>query len=479
MRSSLAIVLALCLGGCAAFRSYDKSLQSTVDLAAAGDIDGAIKVLETANPGDKKDLLYFLELGMLQRLGSRVELSQKSWTEAADRVQGEEERAAQTGAGLASGAGSLLVNDKLRPYEGYDYEKVMLLSHIALNQLATGDFDQARVSIKRAHELEATIADQRGKQVAEVKNEAEKKGAKSSFKDLNGYPIETIDNPEVNALRNSYQSALSHFLAGFVYEALGEPSLAAPGYRQANELQPNKLVLEQALGGLDARVAAPKDDLVDVLFVIGAGTAPALQSKQFRLGVPTANGIVQVAVSFPVIAAAGAAMGPTQLSVDAGSPIELAPITSIDLMARRRLKDDMPGIMLRTTIRAASRALVQNSLNQSSSSPGASMFGAIMSIAASVGSLVAESADERTWRMLPAEVSVARARLPAGRHSVALQTTQGDRSASFAVAGRYAVVDLRLIRGRLFVNAPLATPPSTAATPTALELVSQPKEATK
>ena len=43
----------------------------------------------------------------------------------------------------------------------------------------------------------------------------------------------------MNALKNGYQSALSHYLAGFVYESLGEPSLAAPGYRLANELQPD------------------------------------------------------------------------------------------------------------------------------------------------------------------------------------------------------------------------------------------------
>ena len=76
-----------------------------------------------------------------------------------------------------------------------------------------------------------------------------------SLSELNGYPVETIDNPAVNALSNSYQSALSHYLAGFVYEALGEPSLAAPGYRLANELQPDHPLLEEALRGLDARVA--------------------------------------------------------------------------------------------------------------------------------------------------------------------------------------------------------------------------------
>ena len=130
------------------------------------------------------------------------------------------------------------MSDKLRTYEPHDYEKVMLLTYMALNDLAMGRFDEARVAIKQTHELEAQIALARAKELAEVEAEAKKRGARTSFKELNGYPVETIDNPQVNALKNGYQSALSHSFAGFVYEALDEPSLAAPGYRLANELQP-------------------------------------------------------------------------------------------------------------------------------------------------------------------------------------------------------------------------------------------------
>src|SRR5207237_5729853 len=103
---------------------------------------------------------------------------------------------------------------------------------------------------------EAAIEQARARAIAEVDSETKKRGAATSFKELDGYPVQTIDNPEVNALRNGYQSALAHYLAGFVYEALGEPSLAAPGYRLANELQPNRPALEDALRGLDRRVRA-------------------------------------------------------------------------------------------------------------------------------------------------------------------------------------------------------------------------------
>ena len=77
--------LALLLSGCAAFRSYDAELYQTLDRASTGNVDGAIHLLESNNRLPDKDLLYYLELGMLQRLGNRYDESQKAWT-AAERA---------------------------------------------------------------------------------------------------------------------------------------------------------------------------------------------------------------------------------------------------------------------------------------------------------------------------------------------------------------------------------------------------------
>jgi len=463
-RSSLpAFGLALCLSGCAAFRSYDAELYRTLDQASAGNVDGAIRILESNNLLPDKDLLYYLELGMLQRLGKRYPESQKSWMAANERVQVREQSVLADATNLLRGASSYLINDKLRPYEGHDYEKVMLLTHIALNHLAVAEYENARVAIKQAHELEAVIAELRSKQIAEVEEEAKKRGARVSFKELNGYPVETIDNPAVNALKNGYQSALSHYLAGFIYESLGEPSLAAPGYRLANELQPDTAVLEEALRGLDQRASAPDDGLTDVLFVIAAGTAPALQSRQFRLPIPVQERLVLLSVSFPVMAATAMPL-PVRLTVDDAASLSVAPITSIDLMARRRLKDDMPGIMLRATIRSTASAVMQYQAQRAGDRQNAAAIG-VAAVVIMAGSAVFESADDRTWRTLPSEISIARARLPAGAHTVTLQTPEGTRSAQVNLSGRYAVVDFRLLRHQLFVQSPLEQKAQTRETP--------------
>jgi hypothetical protein len=491
-----ALALSLLVSGCGTFRSYDKELGQTINQVSYGNVDGAIKVLESNNKGATKDLLFYLELGELQRLKERYPESQKSWTSANKQVQAWEDTAKTNPNVLFADAASYLVNDKVRPYEGHDYEKVMLTTNMALNFLSMDEYENARVAIKQTHEREAVIAELRGKEVAAVERDAAKRGARTSFKELNGYPVQSIDNPAVNALKNSYQSALSHYLAGFVYEALGEPSLAAPGYRQAIELQPNQPLLEEALRGLDQRVSAPDDGRTDVLFVIGSGTAPARVSRQFPLPIPVNHTLILIPISFPVMVETSKAFLPGQLRLDSGESLSVAPITSIDLMARRALKDEMPGIMLRSAIRSTAKAVAQYQLQHQAQQQNSGLLG-LAALAVTIGSVVTESADERTWRTLPSEIAIARGRVVPGTHTVTLQTAEGQRSFQVAISGRYAVVGLRLLRGQLFLDAPelrpnggvpgqppapgteAAAPQSTTAMPAALEQQPQPTETSR
>lgn len=177
----------------------------------------------------------------------------------------------------------------------------MLTTQMALNLLALNDFDGARTEIKKTHEREAVIADLRDKEYLKRENEAERQGVTTQIKDLRGYPVEALDAPEVVGLKNSYQSAFSHYLAGFVYEALGEKDLAAPGYRKAAELRPNTPLLEQALLDLDkSKVGA---DETDVLIVVQSGLAPARDSIRLPLPIPIDGHLVITPLSFPVIKA--------------------------------------------------------------------------------------------------------------------------------------------------------------------------------
>ena len=215
------------VAGCAT-QGYDRKATTTVDAMKSGNAELALQALEQQNPDKDKDLLYFMEKGELLRMKGSYEASKETWLAADEKVRGWEDQVKTDPSKLMGDIGSLVLNDTTRRYDGRDYEKVFINLRLALDHLAIGDWDSARTEIKKMHEREAIIADFRSKELDAAKSSAESKGLKTtSFKELNGYPVETLEDPAVRALKNSYESAFANYLAGFVYEGLGEPSLAA------------------------------------------------------------------------------------------------------------------------------------------------------------------------------------------------------------------------------------------------------------
>ena len=449
----------LLLAGCA---GYGQKMNSTMGAVRSGSLDVALASLEASNSSADKDLLYFLEKGELLRMKGDYALSRDTWLKADEKIRLWEESVKMDSAKMLGNVGSFLLNDTTRRYDGRDYEKVFVSVRLALDHLALGDIEAARTEIKKMHEREAIIAEFRAKDLESAKAEAEKKGLKAtSFKDLKGYPVETLDNPEVNALKNSYESAFANYLAGFVYEALGEPSLASPGYRKAIEMRPDNSVLEEGLKGLDDRVSNVRQGKngVDTLFVVETGDAPAIVSQEFpiTLPIPSTSGInfVIVSLSWPILRPVDAAM-PTNIMVN-DQPQPLVLVTNVDQMARRALADEMPGIILRSSVRAIAKGVVQKQVQDRSSSLG--MFGVLLSAASSVTSVVSEKADERTWRTLPAFYSIGRTVIAPGAHTVAIDTPNGRVVKNINVSGSHAVVVLRSLGNSLY----LAQPPSEGA----------------
>lgn len=399
------------LSGCAAFRNYDLEMQQTTDQMTQGNLYGALALMERHNPWEDKDLLYYLERGAILSAGSALPESQEDWR-TADRMIFQREEANPSGAmklltRFGNEMGTMLVNDKLLRYEGYDYEKVMLTTQMALNQLSVNDFDGARADIKKTHEREVLIARQREVQYEEAEAQAKTQGITLRYKDLEGYPVAILDAPQVVELKNGYQSAFSHYLAGFTYEALGERDLAAPGYRQAIELRPDMPFLQKALRNLDKPAA--KADESDVLIIVQSGLAPARSSVQVPIPVRLNENLVIIApISFPVMIADAVTPTFNHLNID-GHKQPLTVINSVTDMAMRTLRDDMPQIISRAMFRANLAAIGQAQENDRNPAKASLVVTQKDPL---------EEADTRTWRALPDKTLVTRLRLKKGLHTV-------------------------------------------------------------
>ena len=462
------LTLSAALTGCASMQSHDKLASDVQSAGRTGGIPAALAQLEASakSEDDKTALLYNLERGELLRMDRRYEDSTNAFLLADIKVKEWEETAKANPSKLMGTVGAALISERLKNYEGQDYEKVWLTTRLAMNRVALGDFENARVDIKRTHEREAIIAEFRSKETLAAEEEAKSKGAAAGGKELNGYPVETLNDPEVLALKNGYQNALSHYLAGFMYEVLGESGLAAPGYRKAIELKPETGVLEEGLRGLDNRTSFTwkrRQRMTDVLFVVEAGDAPARKPKAFTIPVPTGRGMVTASISYPVIEPSTDPLL-TTLSA-AGTDLKLEKVVDVNVMARRALKDEMPGMVLRGVTRAIAKGVMQNELQK-----GGGLVGGLIG---AVASAATEVADDRMWRMLPGRVYIARGYLPPGEHVV---TVNGRALPDpVKIDGQYALVPLRLYENTVLMGdvaslgklAPVGSVPVEAAAPAA------------
>lgn len=482
--------------------------------------DKAEKDTERAKADARKDLLFHMEAGQLKRLSGNTAGSTDSWLQADSFVRAWEDDLKRDPSKFLGDLGALTLNDTMRTYEGRDYEKVMLNVGLALNHIAQNDWDKARVEIRKMHERQALIADYQSKVIEKAKEEAEGKKLKvTSFKELGGYPIETLEDPEVQKLANSYESSFGHYLAGYVYESLGDTSLAAAGYRKAAEMMPNVPLIEAALRDLDRRTAprvappapvvtppkaqagkrpplrndrtrrnqgkqppaptapavelsapaAPVDNnslLVDTLIIAEMGLAPAVETQKIALllPIPCRNGLCpqMIALSWPVVRPVTPAY-PTSVRVNA-QELPLTFMTSINAMSRRAIYDEMPAIVARTSVRAITKVVAQQAVDESTSRASAALgpFGSLISIATKVAVAATEVADERTWRTLPDSYYIARAMLPPGKHTMSVNLGGITRQYEFTVAGKYAVTSMRVTGNQLYALSP-ATPVTSSA----------------
>ena len=166
----------LLLSGCAAVRNYDAELYVTLERASTGasTTRSGCSSRTTASPTRTSSTTS--SSACCSGWAAATRKARRRGRARAARIEAERGRA-RRGIRRRARRLELCHQRQAARLPGHDYEKVMLLTYMALNHLAMGDYDGARVAIKQAHELEAQIAELRAKQYAEIEESARKRGA--------------------------------------------------------------------------------------------------------------------------------------------------------------------------------------------------------------------------------------------------------------------------------------------------------------
>lgn len=474
------------LSGCAT-QTQQLKMNEAKEQFKNGDLQNTVATIQSVFKD--KNTLYYMELGEVQRLQgpSQIPNSTQSLLAADQLVSRWEVTTSDKLRRSFSGASSYVLSEGFSSeYDPKPYEVSLLSQTLALNHLSQGRWNDAMVEAKKMAQREKVIEEIIQSQVAAVSKVEREQQANpntqavtSRIENISGYPINLLDDAETRSLKNAYQNPGAYYLSGFIHEAQGEASLAAPGYRLAIELRPQVDFFKTSIAKLDSNIANQgKKSFADTLIIIDTGYMPKIIPYQISQSFPIGGNSKLITLTFPVIEKSTERYRPTLIQIgDKVANPEL--VANIDAMARKNLRDEMPAYVLRATTRAlvslaaqyaADRAAQQaaNRKNQNNQNNGsAALIGAIAGMITGYSLQAINVTDVRHWSTLPAQTYMARMGLPIGPNVLKYTLPSGvTASQTVNLVGGYNVVYIRMFRNRATVltsNDPAALPPKASA----------------
>lgn len=470
----------LLLFGCAT-QNQQLKMNDSKEQFKNGDLHSTVATIQTAFKD--KNTLYYMELGGVQRLQGSAQVANSTQSLlAADQLVGQWEIDTTDKLKRSfSNMGAYVLSEGFSSnYDPKPYEVTYLSQTLALNHLSQGRWSDAMVEAKKMAQREKVIEELIQGKVAAVskteeiqQNNHTTRGATSRIQDINGYPINLLDDEETRALKNSYQNPGAYYLSGFIHESQGEASLAAPGYRLAIELKPSVNFFKTSIAKLDSNIADQnKKSFADTLIIIDTGYLPKITPHRISQTFNFGGNSKLMTLTFPVIEQSTERFTPTLIQVgDRVANPEL--VTNLEAMARKNLHDEMPGYVLRASSRAlvslaaqyaadqaAQQAARRN--NQNGQNNTAVIIGAIAGLITGYGLQAINVTDVRHWSTLPAQTYMARMGLPIGPNVLKYRTPSGViLSQTVNLVGGYNVIYIRMFRNRATIltsNDPVVLP---------------------
>ena len=402
-RAALILLVPWLAAGCATFSDSMSPIERDM---SAGRYDAALATLEKQSHASRDEVLYQLNKGMLLRMQGDYAASNNAFDVAKKLMS------VYYATSVSETTSSFIINDATRAYAGEEFEQVLVDVYKALNYLALGTLDDARVEVLQS----------------EVKLREVAERLKSS---------------------HYTDDALARYIAGMIYEQEGEWSDALISYRKAYEaykkekvyarigippfLKRDLLRLTQREGltdenekyrkefGIDQWTSA--DDLArsgEVVFILNNGLAPILREQAKSVYDPVSN--IAVKIALPYYQSRPMSVARVEISAG-GASAASAVVEDIDTIARDSLDAKMPAIVARAVARQvvkvlAARKAQQAAAHSSNNRDNAALAGLIVGLAMNIANVATERADTRSWTTLPREVQIARLPLAPGQYDV-------------------------------------------------------------
>jgi hypothetical protein len=379
-KTSIAVLLPVFLQACAWQMDKVNTLDGNLERSTP---EAVLLTLQSIDPPERDRGQYLLNSGLLKSISGDFEGANRDLQSAKDILN------SLQATSVSENLGAAFVNETLRSYVGSPSERVLLHELMSINYLMLNDLDAARVEVLQADVL-----------MKELAREDEPIG----------------------------QLASAHYIAGLIYELSGELDNAMISYRKTANimalrhmelptfLKISLLSLSQRLGLDDEHekyreqfnlaVDPPAADSAEIIVIYWDGVVTGKRGKTLSVWAPNLNQAISLAL--PYYPPSNYISKPFDLSL-AGQRHRTETIENIEALSREDLNDAAAAIYAMTLARMVTKYAMVKSAGQQNSN-----LGLLLNIAA----MLTETADIRSWNLLPSSIQFARFSLPAGEYSL-------------------------------------------------------------
>lgn len=408
IRISANLLVLACLSvlagvGCTTVHSYDDQFAAVYSTYQSGN-PAAAADQATSKTYEKRfrsndALLWSLETAKILHAAGDFAESNRYFEQAEAIVSDFEQRADYNVRAGLSNLGALVTNASAIPYRGTYAEKILINTYKALNYLALGDLEGARVEIRRSYERQRQAMEQNQVAIADAKARAS--ANKVPTDSVLGAPA--LQNaagvdPAVAAAYANFSNPFTTFLSGLVYLADEDPAKAIVDFRLLASLPlPNHFVKKefQLLEEQLDQGKSPPGPRVFAIFENGLG--PRREEIRIDLVLPE---IGYTGFAFPKVAFNPTNVQAVRLTLRGDEePVFTEQVASLDQIVATDFQTQVPAMALRTITSVISKEVLAKQLSDELDIAGL--------ILGSLYKVVVNKADTRTWKTLGKEFQVA------------------------------------------------------------------------
>ena len=398
--------------------TYQEQTQSMTQKWQAGNARGAAEEFgqKAEKEKNKKDaIIWRLEQAAALRAAQQYKESNNAFEQAEERILKYD---ASAKVKIGHEAAATLSNQANLPYEGRIYDKIMLSTYKAMNDLQLGDYEKARVDLNRvlrwqedavalnAARLEkAQAADkdrektERAEQDAKFKSQLD--GAYGKLDNIKSY--------------GDYVNPFSVYLDAlyFMNTAAGSSDLERANKsleRVATFMPDNRFVKQDQETIKQLFEGKPITPLTYVIFE--TGSAPV--RGEIRIDIPIiVTSVSYIGAAFPTLEYVYNNVPSLTVTAN-GSSQQTELVGSMDSVIAQDFKNELPIIITKTLISTITKGAAAYVVNEAANQQD-SALGLFSQITTAITQAALNIADLRTWTTLPKEFQVCRVATPSDR----------------------------------------------------------------